>query len=495
MKFKLEEATISSVQSAFESGELTSRSLTIVYLERIAQYDKSGIMLNAILELNPDALYIAERSDQERAAGRVRGPLHGVPILLKDNINTGDSMHTSAGSLALADSYAPDDAFLVKLLREAGAVILGKANMTELANYMTSGMPNGYSSRGGQVLNPYGPGKFPAGGSSSGSAVAVAANLCVVAVGTETSGSILNPACRNSLVGIKPTLGLISRSGIIPIAYSQDTAGPLARTVEDAALLLNAMAAASDPSDASTLLAPNRELLDYASYLDPSGLSGARIGINRGYIDDFTEEEKQRIEQAIQQMKEAGAEIIEETNLPHIAKNSSVLLYEFKSALNRYLSTLGPHAPVKTLSDIIDFNNRHHQQTLKYGQKRLLLAEHETSGTLTEAEYIQHRLKDLRASREDGIDRLFREHRLDALFCPGVTDSAAVSGYPSIIVPAGCLENGMPFGVAFTGTAYSEPQLLRIAYAFEQKFGGRVPPVLSTVLNRIDTNSKSVTQL
>lgn len=479
MSFIVEETTIRSIQSAFESGTLTSRGLTLMYLERIAKYDKAGFGLNAVLELNPDALYIAERCDQERAAGLARGPMHGVPILLKDNINTSDNMHTSAGTLALADSFAPDDAFLVKQLREAGAVILGKANMTELANFMTSGMPNGYSSRGGQVLNPYGPGNFPAGGSSSGSAVAVAANLCAAAVGTETSGSILNPACRNSLVGIKPTLGLISRSGIVPISYSQDTAGPLARTVEDAAILLQAMAVSADPADASTLLAPDRSQLDYSSHLDKDGLHGARIGINRGYIDDFTQEEKEIIDQVIHRMKEAGAVIIDQTNLPHIGHNSSVLMHEFKSAFNRYLASLGPHAPVKTLHELIAFNNRHHSQTQKYGQKLLLKAEHETSGTLTEARYIQDRLRDLKASREDGIDRLFQEHQLDALFCPGVTDSAAISGYPSIIVPAGCLENGMPFGVAFTGTAYSEPQLLRIAYAFEQNVGTRVYPQLS----------------
>ncbi|MFK7695936.1 amidase family protein [Paenibacillus sp. HJGM_3] len=478
MSDNIEELTIRDIQAAFESGAATSRSLTLQYMDRIARFDRSGPGLNAVLELNPDALFLAERCDQERAAGRSRGWLHGVPVLLKDNINTYDNMHTSAGSLALADSFAPSDAFLVTRLREAGAVILGKANMTEWANFMTRGMPNGYSSRGGQVLNPYGPGRFPAGGSSSGSAVAVAANLCAVAVGTETSGSILNPACRNSLVGIKPTLGLISRSGLIPITYSQDTAGPLARTVEDAAILLGVLAAAPDPADASTLAAPNRSGLDYLAALDADGLRGARIGVNRGYLDDFSEEEKGLIEAALDRIRAAGATLVEGTDLPHVGGNSSVLLYEFKSALNRYLASLGPHAPVKTLRDVIEFNHRHLGAALKYGQTLLLKAEYETSGTLTEARYIQDRLRDLRVSREEGLDRLFREHRLDALFCPGVTDSAAVSGYPSVIVPAGCREDGMPFGVAFTGLAYTEPQLLRLAYAFEQTAGGRIRPKL-----------------
>lgn len=478
MTFILEEATISKIQEAFASGELTSRELTRMYLERIATYDKSGVSLNSVLELNPDALFIAEKMDMERAEGTIRGPMHGIPVLIKDNIDTRDNMHTSAGSLALADSFAPKDAFLVKKLRDAGAVILGKTNMTELANFMSDCMPSGYSSRGGQVLNPYNPGPLTPGGSSSGSAVAVAANLCAVAVGTETSGSILDPACLNSLVGIKPTLGLISRSGIIPITYSQDTAGPLARTVEDAAILLGAMAG-EDPADAPTLLSRGKAHSDYTKFLDRDGLRGARIGINRGYEDDFNDEEKKQIATAIEIMREAGAEIVEGIHLPHIGSESCVLMYEFKSAINRYLASLGPHAPVKTLHDIIRFNNENHQETLKYGQVVLLKAEFETSGTLTEARYIRDRLRDLRLSRDEGIDRLCKEHRLDALFCPGVTDSAAVSGYPSIIVPAGFLSNGTPFGVAFTGVAYSEPVLLRLAYAFEQRDPARIPPILA----------------
>lgn len=477
MGFHLQEATIQEIRQAFASGELTSRRLTLMYLERIAEFDKAGSSLNSVLELNPDALYIAEALDLERAEGRIRGPLHGIPVLLKDNINTADKMHTSAGTLALADSFAPEDAFLVKRLREQGAVIIGKANMTELANFMSDVMPSGYSSRGGQVLNPYGPGKFDPGGSSTGSAVAVAANLCTVAVGTETSGSILDPACCNSIVGIKPTLGLISRTGICPITYTQDTAGPLARTVEDAAILLEAMTGI-DPEDPATWASRGREPSDYRSCLDPSGLAGARIGINRGYEEEFTAEEKALIDQCIRRMEEAGAEIVEHTDLPHKADHSCVLLYEFKSALNRYLAALDPRLPVKSLRDIIEFNNYHAEEALKYGQSLLLRAEHDTSGTLTEAQYIRDRLQDWRRSREEGIDRLLQEYSLDALFCPGVTDSPAVSGYPSIIVPAGFTETGKPFGVAFTGTAYSESTLIRIAYSFEQRVNARIPPIL-----------------
>lgn len=458
-----------------EEGSLTSRALVLHYMDRIARIDRDGVRLQAVLEWNPDAVSQAERLDRERAEGRVRGPLHGIPVLLKDNINTGDNMHTSAGSLALADSFALADAHLVKLLREAGAVLLGKANMTEFANYMTTGMPSGYSSRGGQVRNPYGPGRFQPGGSSAGSAVAVAANLCAVSVGTETSGSILHPAYHTSIVGIKPTVGLISRSGIVPITYTQDTAGPMARTVRDAALLLGAMAG-PDPADEATLVAgPGQLPGDYASYCEADGLRGARIGINRGYEEDFKEEEKALLDRAIQAMREAGAEIVESVNLPHIGK-SSVLLHEFKSALNRYLSSLGPDAPVRTLADLIRFHNEHPKETLKYGQTLLLRAELETSGTLTEPAYLLDRMRTWQESREDGIDRVLQEHRLDALLCPGVTNIPAAAGYPAIMVPAGFRQDGHPFGVSFVGTAYSEPALIRIAYAFEQAYPMRRAP-------------------
>lgn len=478
MTITIEETTIARLQTAMSSGEITSKELVIGYLERIARFDQAGVQINSVLEINPDAIYLAEALDMERGAGRVRGPMHGIPVMLKDNINTGDKMHTSAGSLALTNSYAPKDAFLAARLREAGAVILGKTNMTEFANFMTKGMPSGYSSRGGQTRNPYGPGQFDVGGSSSGSAAAVAANFCMVSVGTETSGSILDPSYYNGIVGIKPTLGLISRTGIVPITFTQDTAGPMARTVADAAILLGAMAG-EDADDPATWTSRGRSSTDYTAYLDDQGLKGARIGINRGYEKEFTEEEKRLIEASIETMRRAGAEIIEGTDLPHIADHSRVLLYEFKAAMNSYLASLGPSAPMSNLGEIVDFNHRHPKETLKYGQKLLLAAELETSGRMTEPRYLQDRLRDWRASREEGIDRVMDEHRLDALFCPGVTDSPAVSGYPAVIVPAGYREDGQPFGVSFAGKAYSEPTLLRIAYAFEQEAPVRKAPPLS----------------
>ncbi|MDO7905682.1 amidase family protein [Paenibacillus sp. JX-17] len=481
MDFSLEEPTIRDLQAAMSDGEITSRQLTLAFLSRIAELDKAGPKLHAVIELNPEAVFIAQQLDAERSMNRVRGPLHGIPILLKDNINTGDAMHTSAGSLALADSYAPSDAELVKRLRQAGAVILGKTNMTEWANFMSEGMKNGYSSRGGQTLNPYGPGTLDAGGSSTGSAVAVAANFCAAAIGTETSGSILNPACRNHIVGIKPTLGLISRSGIIPITYTQDTAGPLARSVEDAAILLGILAG-SDPRDEATLAASACEDIpqDYTPFLKEDGLMGKRIGVNRAYIEELDEEERRMLDGTLEKMREAGAEIIEGTDLPHISEDATVLLYEFKSALNRYLSQLGPQAVRKTLSDIITFNLQHSDEALRYGQTWLERAEQETSGTLTEAAYWRARQRDWKAAREDGIDRLIAEHQLDVILCPGVTDSPAVAGYPAIMIPVGVREDGMPFGISLTASAYSEPLLIEAAYALEQLLPSRRPPVLHT---------------
>ncbi len=475
--FPLQEVRIRELQQWMEEGEQTSVSLTSLYMQRIAEIDQDGPLLRSVIELNPDAIYIAAQMDQERAQGQVRSELHGIPILIKDNINTGDHMHTSAGSLALSDSFAPEDAFLVRQLRKAGAVILGKTNLTEMANFMSFNMQNGYSARGGQTLNPYGPGRLDVGGSSAGSGAAVAANLCAVAVGTETSGSILNPAAKNSLVGIKPTLGLISRTGVIPIAYTQDTAGPMARNVEDAAILLQVLAG-KDEQDAPTQTSPV-PLPDYASYLDAEGLRGARIGINRAYAHELSDEEKSIMEASIEAMYHAGAVIVDHTDLDHIAsEDMTVLLYEFKSALNHYLSTLGPQSSIRTLKDMIDYNHLHHQDALKYGQEILIKAQYETSGKLTEAKYIQARLSDWNQAREEGIDRLLREHQLDAIFSPNHTDAPAVGGYPAIIVPAGYRRDGMPFGISFMSTAYKEPELIRIAYAFEHTVPARRRPML-----------------
>jgi amidase len=478
-QFDPAEQTIDDLSRAMAKGEVTSEQLVIAYLERISAIDRGGPKLNAVLEINPDALFIARALDQERKVSGPRGPLHGIPVLIKDNIDTADKMHTSAGSLALANNYAPQDAFVAAQLRKAGAVILGKANMTEFANFMTEGMPSGYSSRGGQVLNPYGPGSFNPSGSSSGSAVAVAASLCAAAVGTETSGSILSPSNNCSIVGIKPTVGLISRTGIVPIAFSQDTAGPMARTVADAAVLLGALTGA-DPADPATAVGLGRTQKEYTRFLDASGLRGARIGLVGGWFTaKLSADEKNLFEAAVAAVREQGAEVVEVT-IATAAEGywrSQVLEYEFKPALNGYLAALGPSAPVKTLSEIIAFNNANPEATLKYGQKLLTLSDG-LSGTLTEPEYISGRLEDLRRAKTEGIDATMAEQKLDALLFAGDWGDwiAAKAGYPSICVPAGYTGEGHPFGVTFSGLAWSEPALIRYAYAFEQATKLRVAP-------------------
>jgi amidase len=477
--FKLEEAAILDMARAMEAGEITSRELVLMYLQRIAEYDRGGPGINSVLEINPDAVYIAEAMDRERALAGPRGPLHGIPVLIKDNINTRDKMHTSAGSLALKDSYAPYDAFIVKRLRKAGAVILGKANMTEFANFMTENMPSGYSSRGGQVLNPYG--DFTPGGSSSGPGAATACNFCAAAVGTETSGSILSPSNQNMIAGIKPTVGLVSRTGIIPIANSQDTAGPMARTVSDAAILLGALTG-EDEDDPATLSSKGRAYSDYRRFLNKGGLQGARIGVPRKYFwDELSEDEKAIMEEAIETIKGQGAEVVDPIDIESAGQleNLNVLIYEFKPAMNAYLSSLGSDAPMRTLSQIIEYNDAHSEETLKYGQI-ILKKSDETSGTLTDPIYINDRLNDLRLSRTEGIDRVMKEQNLDALIFPGPmgSDIAARAGYPSVLVPAGLTSKGEPLGVAFTAGAYSEPALIKFAYAYEQASKKRVQPKL-----------------
>lgn len=476
MPFILEEATIADINSALMSGEITSKELVMMYLERIAGLDKGEKGLNSVLEINPDALFVAEAMDIERNTNGQRGPLHGIPVLIKDNINTFDKMHTSAGSLALSNLFAPYDAFLVQRLREAGAIILGKTNMTEFANYMTEGMPNGYSSRGGQVNNPYIPGG-DTGGSSSGSGVAVSANFCTAAIGTETSGSILSPCNQNSIVGIKPTVGLISRAGIIPISNSQDTAGPMARTVTDAALLLGVLTG-MDPNDPATWTSAGRTLTNYTAFLNSKGLQGARIGIPRkDYFNDVTDD----MLKVIDILKDLGAEIIDNADIPtsHEFESSNVLRYEFKSSINAYLATLGDDARIHSLKEIIEFNNGHSEETLKFGQS-LLLSSENTSGTLTEPQYIKQKIKDIRFSQEEGIDFALDEYDLDAILFFGTNgcDIAARAGYPSVIVPAGYKNDGTPFGITFSGSAYSEPALIKFAYAFEQATKARKPPIL-----------------
>jgi amidase len=468
------------LQSAMQDGRLTSARLTDRFLQRVEAYDRSGPRLNAVLEVNPQASEIAEALDRERASGGTRGPLHGIPVFLKDNIATADRLHTSAGSLALRDCIAPRDAFLVTRLREAGAVILGKANMTEWANFMTTGMPAGYSSRGGQVKNPYGESLSP-GGSSSGSAVAVAAGLCTVAVGTETSGSILSPASWNSVVGIKPTLGLISRSGIVPIAASQDTAGPFARTVVDAAILLGAMTGV-DTVDRATPASRRHARRDYTEFLSATGLEGARLGVPRAvFFERLAAAEAPVIEAALQALGGLGASLVDPADIATAREvtdfRSDVMLYEFKRDLNRYLQGLGNASPIRSIRELIRFNESHPHEMLRFGQV-LLLAAQATSGLGAET-YRRSRAEDIRISRTDGIDQVMAREHLDALVFPGWVGAAigAKAGYPSVIVPAGYTTEGAPIGLTFLGRAWSEPTLLRLAYAFEGETRHRHSPL------------------
>ncbi len=473
------DATITDIQAKLEQGEITSYELVLMYLYRIEKFDKQGPKLNSILEINPDALSIAASLDVERRTKGPRSLLHGIPVILKDNIDTCDKMHTSAGSLVLKDSYARRDAYVTRLLREAGAIILGKANMTEWANFMTYNMPNGYSSRGGQVLNPYGPGRFDVGGSSSGSAVAVSANLSTVALGTETSGSILSPASQNSCVGLKPTIGLISRCGVIPISHTQDTVGPITRCVTDAAILMNYLVK-PDIDDSVTLTNPN-ESLNYLNYLDRDGLKGVRLGICRKKYFDYLNEEKRHImDKAIKVIEELGG-ITKDVVIPSLNANwnINVLLYEFKNGINYYLSTIDPSLGVRTLQDVIRINEENQETHLKYGQTILIEAE-QTSGTLTDPEYLNSLQHDIYYAKEQGIDKLLKEENLDVLVFPNNYGAAipAKAGYPSITVPAGYTSEGEPVGITFTGPAFSEPLLFRVAYAFEQATLHREAPKL-----------------
>ncbi|MED3561357.1 amidase family protein [Bacillus xiapuensis] len=473
----LEEATIQEMQEKLSSGELTSKELIMLYLHRISTFDKE---FNSILEINPDALQIAAALDAERIETGPRSLLHGIPILIKDNIDTKDKMHTSAGSLALKDSIALRDSYVAKLLRKVGAVILGKTNMTEWANFMAKGMKNGYSSRGGQVLNPYGPGKFDVGGSSSGSGAAIAANLAAAAVGTETSGSILYPSCLNSLVGIKPTVGLISRRGIIPIAHTQDTAGPMARTVEDAATLLNALNG-RDEEDPITRTNPFVDY-DFTKHLLKDGLKGKRIGIAwEGFVEPIREDQREVILAAIEVLKSSGAEVIENIMIPSVKAKwkNDVLTYEFKSDLNAYLNGLHPTVPIRTLKDLIKFNQNNEESMLKYGQAVLLESE-KTSGTLTEKAYFEALEFDRYHATVKGIDYALETYQLDVIVFPGDEGShiSAKAGYPTIAVPAGYTASGEPVGITLAGTAYSEPVLIEVAYGFEQLTLFRKPPVL-----------------
>ncbi|WP_442956028.1 amidase family protein [Paenibacillus sp. MMO-177] len=484
---KLLEADISSLQAAMEAGELTSEACVRWYLERI---EKINPTLRAVLEVNPDAITIARELDKERAEFGARGPLHGIPILLKDNIDTGDGMHTSAGSVALAEHFAPADSAVAEQLRAAGAVFLGKANMTEWANFMSNSMWAGYSSRGGLTLNPYGPGELFVGGSSSGSGVAAAANLCAAAIGTETSGSIISPSSQNGIVGMKPTIGLVSRRGIIPITQSQDSAGPMTRTVRDAAILLGAMTA-SDPEDSAMRDGGRTAHTDYTSFLDVNGLQGARIGIPRHYYQGLDAARAEIIERAIALCAERGAVIVDPVTMPceNAKWDWDVMRYEFKKGLHDYLARAGNGAFIRTLDELIAYNEAHRDTALKYGQD-VLIWSNETSGTLTEPEYLESLRLNHEIARKQGIDHAIEAHKLDALLFLGNEeglDISARAGYPAITVPGGYAETGIiaeggyttkgPQGITFVGTAYSEPVLLKLAYAYEQASKYRRAPV------------------
>ena len=498
--FALEEMTLADLQAGMASGKMTARSIAQQYLDRIAELDRQGPTLRHVLETNPDALSIADTLDQERKAGRVRGPLHGIPILLKDNIDTADRMTTTAGSLALAGSIPLQDAFIAAKLRAAGAILLGKTNLSEWANFRSTHSSSGWSGRGGQAKNPYVLDRNPCG-SSSGSGGAVSANLCAAAIGTETDGSIVCPSSANGIVGIKPTLGLVSRAGIIPIAHSQDTAGPMARTVRDAAMILNVLAGI-DPRDAATSAGHSRGQVDYTRNLDPNGLRGARIGVARTKFFGYSDVTDKVINDAVDAMKAQGAVIVDPANIATVGKfddsEFDVLLYEFKADLNKYLESLGPKAPVKTLADIIAFNEQHKDASMPwFGQEIMIQAQ--AKGPLTEKKYRDALAKDLKMSRTDGIDATMSKYKLDAIVAPTgspawVTDllngdhfsgasstPAAVAGYPNINVPAGFSHN-LPIGISFFGRAYSEPTLIKLAYAYEQATRHRRAPTFIPTL-------------
>lgn len=470
-----------------EADLISSEDIVRAYLDRIEKYDP---IINSILEINPEAIAIARALDKERKEKGSRGKLHGIPILLKDNIDTHDQMHTSAGSVALAGSFAAADSFVASKLRSAGVVLLGKANMTEWSNFMSSKMPAGYSSRGGLVLNPYGPGELFISGSSSGSAAAIAANLGVAAIGTETAGSIVGPASQNFLVGIKPTVGLISRAGIIPISSSQDTPGPIARTVSDAVIILGALTGVDD-KDKATLPSENRSFTDYTSFLDKNFLKHARIGIPRYYYKDLDQERLSIMEAAITTLKSEGATIIDPVIL-HIEENNwnnDVITYEFKKGLNAYLSQLADSVSVHSLQEVIEYNSHHAEIALQYGQDTLIRSE---ENTLNEQAYLQKKQAYNELALKEGIDYVLEQYSLDALMLPGDVDGlyiAARLGYPLISVPAGYSLKGSidsdgdstkgPFGVVFSGKAFSEPLLIKIAYGFEQATQYRFQPRLN----------------
>jgi len=497
--FELDEITISDLQDGMKSGKFTARSLVEKYSARIAEIDKSGPSINCVLELNPDAPSIADSLDRERKAKGPRGPMHGIPILIKDNIDTADRMMTTAGSLALVGSKPQQDSYVAQKLRSAGAVILGKTNLSEWANIRSSHSTSGWSGRGGLTNNPYALDRNPCG-SSSGTGAGISANLCAVGIGTETDGSIVCPSSSNGLAGIKPTVGLVSRGGIIPISHSQDGAGPMCRSIRDAAILLGALTGV-DPRDAATTASAGKSFTDYSQFCDPNALKGARIGVARKYFG-FSDAVDALMEQSLDAMKKQGATLVDPTDIETLGKFDEsellVFMYELKADLNNYLAGLGPAAPVRTLKDVIDFNERNRQKEMPYfGQDLFLKAE--AKGPLTEKAYLDAVDKNHQLARVEGIDATMDKYRLDAMVAPtggpawltdlvngdhvagGSSNAAAVAGYPNINVTAGLI-SGLPVGISFFGRAWSEPTLIRLAFAFEQTVKARqAPRFLSTI--------------
>jgi amidase len=488
--FLYDEATVADLADAMAAGRVTSRTLVDAYLARIATLDRQGPALHSMIVVNPDARAIADSLDAERRAGRVRGPLHGIPVVLKDNIATGDRMATTAGSRALESVMAPADAFVAAQLRAAGAVILGKANLSEWANFRSTASSSGWSGSGGQVRNPYVLDRSPCG-SSSGSAVAVSANLAPLAIGTETDGSIVCPAAVNGIVGIKPTVGLVSRTGIVPISHSQDIAGPMTRTVADAAVLLNAMAG-RDPRDATTSHAPLN--VDYTRALDANALRGARVGIVRTRMTGYHAGTDSLLDRAVADMRAAGAVVVDSLAVPYHGEYGgaewTILLHEFRHDLNAYLAWLGDAAPVRTLADVIAFNERDRERSMPHFGQEIFVLSQATSG-LDAPEY--RAALDTARRAAVGIDSILRLHALDALVAPtgspawtidlvlgdhfigSASSPAAVAGYPHITVPMGQAA-GLPVGLSFFGTAWSEARLIALAYAYEQATRHRTPP-------------------
>jgi amidase len=492
--FELDELTVAQLQEAMAGGRYTSRRLVQLYTDRINAIDRQGPALRSVIELNPDAISIADSLDAERKAGRVRGPWHGIPVLIKDNIDTGDRMMTTAGSLALQGTSAPRDAAVAAKLRTAGAVILGKTNLSEWANFRSTKSISGWSARGGQTRNPYALDRNPCG-SSSGTGVAIAANLAAAGIGTETDGSIVCPSGANGLVGIKPTVGLVSRTGIIPISHTQDTAGPMTRTVADAAVLLTAIAGV-DPADPATAVQAARPALDYVEALKRDGLEGARIGVARERYFGYSPATDRVIEAAIADLKAQGAVIVDPADIPTARRlddcEFEVLLFEFKAGLNKYLASRGASAPIHSLEELIAFNLQEQEREMPFfGQEILIDAQ--KRGPLTSPVYRKALAACRTRARTQGVDAVMTRLRLDAIIAPtgspawtidvvngdhflGASSSpAAVAGYPSITVPAG-RAYGLPVGLSFIGRAWSEPTLIRLAYAYEQATRHRKPP-------------------